>query len=294
MSASSPLHLNLHGVWKLRSANGKHKCDFQLPGDVHTALMKAGLIPDPYVGRNEYDVRWVADEDWIATRSFSVSETADAYLDISYLDTVATIAINGKAVEEFENCFRRYRPNVSHLLRKGENKIEIKFHSNTKAGINKQRAQPFYIPYAKQNCPIPDGNMLRKPACDFGWDWNLAIAPLGLYGDIALCYAAKARIEHVTAHQVHHKNGSVTLQVMTEVVATRAGGPIDFAISFNGETIRQTIDIGIGSWKLHESFTISKPKLWWPAGSGIQHLYDLEVICEGHAVSKAAHWPAHD
>ena len=52
--------------------------------------------------------------------------------------------------------------------------------------MNLRRRQPFPIPYAAQNCPIPNGNMLRKPACHFGWDWNLAIAPLGVYGAIAL------------------------------------------------------------------------------------------------------------
>ncbi len=28
--------------------------------------------------------------------------------------------------------------------------------------------------------------MLRKPQCDYGWDWNIALAPLGVYGRIAL------------------------------------------------------------------------------------------------------------
>ena len=278
--------IDLSGSWEIKSADGKHKAPYAVPGDVHSSLIAAGIIPDPYIGRNEYDVRWVAEQDWIATRRFSVSETDGAFLDISFLDTVATISINGKVVEKVENCFRRYRPDIANVLRKGQNILEIKFHSNTKVASKKQLAQPFYVPYAKQNCPIPDGNMLRKPACDFGWDWNLAIAPLGLYGDIKLCFAAKARIEHVTAHQVHHENGSVTVQVMTEIFAQFAGGELDFAIRFDGELISRKIEIGQGTRKLHEAFTIAKPKLWWPAGQGTQHLYDLEVTCEGSQVKR--------
>ena len=90
----------------------------------------------------------------------------------------------------------------------------------------------------------------------------------------------------MTAHQVHHENGSVTVQVMTEVFAQYAGGELDFAIRFNGELISRKIEIGQGTWKLHEAFTIAKPKLWWPAGQGTQPLYDLEVTCEGSQVNR--------
>ena len=41
-----------------------------MPGDVHSALIAAKIIPDPYIGRNEYDARWVAEEEWIASRNF--------------------------------------------------------------------------------------------------------------------------------------------------------------------------------------------------------------------------------
>jgi beta-mannosidase len=40
------------------------------PGDAHSALLAAGLIPDPYVGRNELEVRPLADRDWVASRTF--------------------------------------------------------------------------------------------------------------------------------------------------------------------------------------------------------------------------------
>ena len=45
----------------------------RVPGDVHTALLEAGVIPDPYRGRNEYAVRWVADRDWTLTRTFDAT-----------------------------------------------------------------------------------------------------------------------------------------------------------------------------------------------------------------------------
>ena len=39
-----------------------------LPGDGHTALVEAGLLPEPYDARNEYAARWPAERDWIVSR----------------------------------------------------------------------------------------------------------------------------------------------------------------------------------------------------------------------------------
>jgi beta-mannosidase len=57
--------IDLSGTWILRDSAGEHDTAMQVPGDVHSALLAAGLIADPYHGRNEYALRWVADRDWI-------------------------------------------------------------------------------------------------------------------------------------------------------------------------------------------------------------------------------------
>ena len=62
--------LDLSGAWRLESGDGGMAAAIALPGDVHSALIAAGIIPDPYVGRNELEVRWVADADWRLTRDF--------------------------------------------------------------------------------------------------------------------------------------------------------------------------------------------------------------------------------
>ncbi len=134
--------------------------------------------------------------------SQSIEVDADWYLDIDNLDTVAVVFVNDIPVLSADNCFRRYRPDVSRALQPGENVIRIHFHSSIKAGADRQAAQPFYVPYHPGNSPIPNGNLLRKPQCHFGWDWNIAIAPLGLYGNVMLRRLETARIEHVTTTQI--------------------------------------------------------------------------------------------
>ena len=279
-------NLDLSGSWKLTSADGEVTTSITLPGDVHTALHAAELIPDPYFGRNEEIVQWVAQRDWVLERSFTLSEPdGEWYLDIDYLDTVAAVFVNGSPVLLADNSFRRYRPDVGGQLKTGENHIRIVLHSSISAGADRQAKQPFYIPYHPGNSPIANGNMLRKPQCHFGWDWNIAIAPLGLYGTITLQKLETARIEQVTTRQTHNLDGSVEVLVTATLHSKNPGiVPVHFAL--DGERVRLDVGVSGGETVVNHVFQIDKPKLWWPAGSGEQALYELTVDLPSDVVTK--------
>ena len=52
--------LDLSGDFALSSPTRKVRArTIALPGDVHTALLSAGDIPDPYFGENEQKIMWV-------------------------------------------------------------------------------------------------------------------------------------------------------------------------------------------------------------------------------------------
>lgn len=277
--------LDLSSVWRLSSTDDAYTAEIPIPGDVHTALMVAGVIPDPYFGRNEDQVRWVAEREWVIERKFPIDDPDGSwYLDITYLDTVAVVFINDVPVLAADNCFRRYRPDVSAALQSGENTIRIHFHSNVAAGAERQARQPFYIPYSTANCPIPNGNMLRKPQCHFGWDWNIALAPLGLYGEISLKRLEAARIEHIVTSQ-RHDGSKVELQVAVTLFANNPEiVPVHFDL--DGERVRLDCGIAAGETTIHHVFEIADPRLWWPAGSGEQHLYQLKVEIPGEQVTR--------
>ncbi len=286
MTDKSDFKLDLSGEWRLSSADGEHSATIVLPGDVHSALQAAGIIPDPYFGRNEEAVQWVAEREWSVERSFFVDRTeGNWYLDIDYLDTVAVVFVNDVPVLSADNCFRRYRPDVSEAIEPGENRIRIHFHSSIAAGAERQARQPFYIPYHDGNSPIPNGNMLRKPQCHFGWDWNIAIAPLGLYGTIALKRLDPARIEHVETEQVHLEDGGIDLHVtLTLFSAEPAVVPVHF--EFAGERVRLDCGIAAGEIRISHVFHVENPRPWWPAGSGEQALYALVIDIPGETVTR--------
>jgi len=278
--------VDLAGAWRLTSPHSDHSLFMSLPGDVHTALNAEGLIPDPYFGRNEEVVQWVAKQDWELTRSFTLDDAGgDWYLDIDYLDTVASVFVNDTLVLEGNNCFRRYRPDVSKALKTGENTIRIVLHSSISAGADLQAKQPFYIPYSTGNSPIPNGNMLRKPQCHFGWDWNIAIAPVGLYGTIALKKLEIARIENVVTQQIHNDDGSVDLKVTVALFA-KGTGIAQLYFSLDDERVRLDVGVNAGETSITHFIHIDKPKLWWPAGNGEQALYALSVETNFETVTR--------
>ena len=258
--------LNLAGTWRLRCGARNIEVDYPVPGDVHSALIAAGQIPHPYNGTDELAVRWVADEEWVATKRFIVEviDNDGYYLDVEYLDTVADVSVNGVHVLHAENCFRRYKPNVTRALKVGENVVEVTLYSNTKAANDEQAAQPFYIPYSVSNNPIPNGNMLRKPQCHFGWDWNLAIVPFGLCGRFELRRNKSTIIEWVSVEQTHNIDGSVDVSVAVEIW----GGEYP-TVAFDGHSIKGRLT----------NFHVAHPKIWWPAGHGDQPLYDIKIQC---------------
>jgi beta-mannosidase len=278
--------IDLHGEWQLASVDGEHSAPIELPGDVHSALVAAGIIPDPYAGRNEEVVQWVAERDWSVERSFVVPDASGSwYLDIDYLDTVAVVFVNDVPVLSADNCFRRYRPDISAALQPGENRIRIVFHSSIAAGAERQARQPFYVPYQKGNSPIPNGNMLRKPQCHFGWDWNIAIAPLGVYGTVSVKKLDPARIEHVETEQLHHADGRVDLKVTATIHSVEpAVVPVHFIL--DGEKVRLDVGINAGETKVVYVFEIDSPRLWWPAGNGEQALYTLTVDIPTETVTR--------
>lgn len=261
--------LDLGGVWQLCDAGGEYQVDMTLPGDGITALHLAGKIPDPYWGRNEYDLRWICGRDWVARRSFSVART-DLVLVVSMLDTVAEIAVNGVTVHRSDSMFRSWRIDLSAVLRVGVNEIAITFRSPEAEAAKRQAAQPYFVPFSANNTPIHNGNMLRKPSCDFGWDWNIALATFGVYGDLRLEPVVAARIADVIVAQ-DHAAGSVSLRVEAQIEGEAEGAAVTVALG----AVSTTATVRKG--RAVAELVIENPTLWWPAGQGAQVLHDLTV-----------------
>ncbi|MEV4343348.1 glycoside hydrolase family 2 protein [Actinoplanes sp. NPDC049596] len=240
-----------------------------VPGCVHTDLLAAGQIDDPYLDENETKLAWIGRTDWDYATTFSFSGSEDARTDLvcQGLDTVAAISLNGSPVGATANMHRGYRFDVGPLLRAGENTLQIKFTSAyTYAEAEQQRLG------RRPNAYDEPFNFIRKQACNFGWDWGPTLVTAGIWQPIGLETWSVARLAEVRPQvTVAGGVGRVELRVRLERASDE---PVTITASIGGRTAQATVD-GVEALLI---LTVDDPALWWPRGHGDQALYDLDVV----------------
>lgn len=174
----------LHDNWTFGEARLQNRYSAQIPGVVHTDLLRHGLIDDPYIGLNERKVQWVDKEDWIYETTFDVADSVleNDFIDLCFdgLDTYADVFLNDTKILEADNMFRRWRVDVKTLLegrRQGGNVLRVYFHSPVKVDMPKWEKYPAL--YGAANDQSENGGLLdrkisvfaRKAGYHYGWDW---------------------------------------------------------------------------------------------------------------------------
>ena len=123
----------LNGPWELQQAGQDQRFEATVPGCVHTDLLAAGAIDEPFYRDNELRLLWIGEADWVYRRSFEVDaallEHEAVRLRCHGLDTLATVRLNGDVIGRTENMYRTWEFDVKSHLQPGENHIEIQFDS---------------------------------------------------------------------------------------------------------------------------------------------------------------------
>ena len=226
--------LPLDGAWQMRQARGHQTYPAIVPGTVHTDLMAAGVIDDPFMGFGERAVQWVDKEDWVYTRTFDVPDSLlalrRAELCFDGLDTYADVTLNGTRILQADNMFRRWRVAVDSLLKPTGNVLEVYLHSPVKVDLPKWEAYPVH--YRVSNDQSANGGLLdrqisvfaRKAGYHYGWDWGPRIVTSGIWRSVRLEFSQGAFLRDVFFHQVSVSAHEARLRVEVEV-ETRVSGP---------------------------------------------------------------------
>jgi len=271
--------IELAGSWKLSDLQD-HELTAQLPGDNYSALLDAGMIPDPYYGDNEDLVQWPRERTWVFTREFEADpellRKRSVYLNLDSIDTLAEIRLNGTLIGKTDNMFLRFRCEVKPFLNTGRNTLEIKISPPGPEAERRAGKLDFPLFWTPNN-KLPYMNLIRKVQCHSGWDWGITLVVCGIYGKMYLQGIDHSRIEHVYTEQ-DHQAGSCTLKVTAEVTGEEDD---EIVFEFDGEVHRVP-----SSRKAETFFTVREPKLWYPRGYGEQPLYDLRVRTGGSEVVK--------
>lgn len=283
--------LNLAGAFQLTSPKSKVKAPIALPGDVHTALLAAKEIPDPYFGDNETAVMWVNRTPWTMERKFdATAHDIDGYLTLTLenVDCIATVFLNGEAIAETQNQFIRYDLDVTGKIKVGTNTLRLEFAVTRDVAKARSDAHPFPIPftlnYLSNGLEGVHMNFVRKAACHAGWDWGICLMPTGVYGRMAIRKSRLARQESVTVEQAHGKK-SVELSITTRVFAF-AEGSVELTHEVDGQKLADKVAVRPGENVFTHNVTIKNPKLWWPNGQGEQPLYELWTTLDGEVTKR--------
>ncbi|KAK3693473.1 glycoside hydrolase family 2 protein [Podospora appendiculata] len=247
----------------------------QFPTNVHLDLLHHGLIPDPFIGKNELDVQWVGEAQWTYKTTFSaqaVPAGAKAILAFDGLDTFATVVLNGATILETDNMFLPERVDVTAAL-KDENELVISFDSAYLRGWKLVEEHPDH----KWGCWNGDSSRLavRKAQYHWGWDWGPALNTCGPWRPINLeIYDAK--LADLSSETVVDKSLGFADVKLTAEVEGKAD-KVRFEISLDGEQVAsETVESSTGA--VSASFHIENPSLWYPVRYGKQPLYQIKAI----------------
>ena len=246
-----------------------------VPGVVHLDLLRAGLIPDPYLDDNESALAWIGLVDWTYETTFEVEEgerDADRHaLVFEGLDTVATVTVNGRKVAEVANQHRSYRLDVTDIVVEGANTLVVSFRSPVRYADAQSvsigaRPRPYASPF----------NALRKSACSFGWDWGIATYTSGIWREVRLESWSSARLATVRVHAAPDgADGVVRVGVDLERSAAET---LELTVEVNGEM--RSLSVAPTDTSAEIEVRVSDVERWWPAGHGAQPLYDVAVSLE--------------
>ena len=263
-AAASAAEIDLAGTWNLvKKDDPKVACPIAVPGGVHSALVKAGVVKDAFWGQNEKDVQWIGRCDWNISRTFDIPAAflakKEIVLRLEDCDCFAAIFVNGEKVGETTDRFQRYEFDVKPFLKAGANTVEGRFRSPENEAARRREAKGRAFPmsnvmWAKNQA------FVRKAACHAGWDWGPSVQVTGFCGTTKLIATDGPRVEYVYSTQA-------------------------FSDDFAHCSLTVTAELSDGS-KVEKTFEIDNPPLWWPNGAGEQRFYTAELDVNGEKIVK--------
>ncbi|MCL2719516.1 MAG: glycoside hydrolase family 2 protein [Lachnospiraceae bacterium] len=285
------LSQTLNGNWQLKIIGdnvfgiGENLIPATIPGSVYSALLKNGLMPDPYYRDNELNALKLMDNDFEFSHTFIVSETmlqGDAlFLRFDGIDTLADIYLNDVLLGfdgeySAKNMHRIWEYKVSDVVIAGENHLRVKFYSPVKY-IKAKNKEVFAGGSWDAIMGYPH---LRKAHCMFGWDWGPRLPDAGIFRDVTLVSYAESRFESVYITQEHFADKVILdFDVAVELLNGDDDYQIDVSVKRpeNCEADMTSVSYNIDKAGDGLKVIIPEPKLWWPNGFGGQPLYPVCV-----------------
>lgn len=234
-----------------------------VPGDVQSDLLAADRLLDPYRDLQSREAEWVSQSDWLYWRDFTLpAATPSAFLHFEGVDHRCHVYLNGRCLGTHTGMFEPFAFDVSEQLRVGEvNRLAVVV----------ERA-PANEPQEGRTSQVREW----KARFAYGWDFSPRLVPLGIWGEVWLELAGRARVRDPW---VRTGGELLTLSVQVEGPAEEWFCLRTLVRDPAGQVVaraEELVQAGITGELAH---SLPQARRWFPHGSGDQPLYrvDLQV-----------------
>jgi len=295
--------LSLDGDWKLAYFPSADKIiqkpedfesttapimDARVPGNVELDLHRAGIIPEPFFGKNIQLLRPYEYYEWWYSKEFDVPVLeSDAAWELVFegLDTIATIWLNSMEVGHSENMLIEHRFDITRALQANQaNRLVVRIESSLNV------ARTFHYDVANSG---PDGREeslhIRRAPHTGGWDIMPRAFSSGIWRSVSIAKRPVNAIEQMYYWTSNAREGDANVGVRFQF-RTDARDLDGFSIQFHGVCGDHEF-----AYEWHTEFIaggcqipVPGARLWWPKGYGDPNLYTVtaKLIHKGDVLAE--------
>ncbi|MEZ4740149.1 MAG: hypothetical protein R2818_12550 [Flavobacteriales bacterium] len=269
--------------WQFKQFGQERFFPAEVPGVVHTDLLRNGLIPDPYLGDNVDSVQWIENADWVYQRTFFATESmlAQEHLDLVFegLDTFAEVYLNDSLLGITDNMFRIWKWAIDGALEPGFNELKVIFRSPIRMGAALRDVFGIQLPHDSD--PSGVAPYIRKAAFQFGWDFCPRLVTSGIWKDLSLRAWNGIRIQDLRIEQEHGRD-SVVLHVKAKLSGCATGSErIRLSAGERNMELRLNDHAGQCDPTLVMELAVDGSKLWWTNGQGPRNMIEVRAEVVG-------------
>lgn len=262
---------------------GFKKIGASVPGNVEIDLQASGMIDDPMIGNNVYDLRIYETFQWWYHLTFdrpNFPENHGVILCFEGIDCIADIWLNDHKIGRCENMFVEQEFEVIDMLQE-QNELWVCIHSPILEGRKYQRE--FWG--VRYDALGGESVNIRKAAHGYGWDILPRVVSAGIWKDVYLKTTSATHFKSVywVTKSVNVQERKASMYVDWEFATDRLYiDDLTLQISLRDET-NTVFD---QSFKIYSTVfrnrisDLDNIEFWWPRGYGEVHLYDaiLQIL----------------
>lgn len=245
-----------------------------VPGSIYTDLHRNQIIQDPFFGKEELNLGWIAEKNWIYSTSFQLtpSEIAATTLVLHFesVDTYAEVTLDKKVILNTNNCFRKWEIDIRPWVKAGKlHQLSIKLIAN----LHQART---LAASSKVTLPGGEAPWIRKIQHHFGWDWSPRLPAGGILGKVSLRIPQPLELNNPFVQTLGFRGDTASLELHFSLSQPiHQAQQVIWKVSGIKSPFIAIIPKGTQHVKL--PFQLPNARKWWSHDQGKPDLYQLQL-----------------